>query len=204
VEGRRIAIDYLSAEERGDRFPALAAECLRRKTDVIAVTSTPAARIAKETTHTIPIIMIALGDPVGTGLVDNLAQPGGNLTGMSMMASDLAAIRLVLLKEAVPTISRVLVLSYLVDPIAPLQVKALQEAARSLSMTLQIQDVRTSDDLQAAFEAGARDRAEGLLTTAESIFVAQRAQVGELAARHRLPAIYPYAIHHRCRWADGL
>ena len=85
-------------------------------------------------------------------------------------------------------------LSYLVDPIAPLQVKALQQAAPSLGVTLQIQDIRTADDLPAAFEAGARERAEGLLTTAESIFVAQRARVSELAVRYRLPAMYPYSI----------
>ena len=138
--------------------------------------------------------MIGLGDPVGTGLVDSLAQPGGNVTGMSMMVPELATKRLQLLKEAVPAISRVLVLSYLVDPIAPLQVKALQQTAPSLGVTLQIHDIRTADDLPAAFEAGARERAEGLLTTAESIFVAQRARVSALAARYRLPAMYPYSI----------
>jgi len=111
-----------------------------------------------------------------------------------MMVPELATKRLQLLKEAVPAISRVLVLSYLVDPIAPLQVKALQQAAPSLGVTLQIQDIRTADDLPAAFEAGARERAEGLLTTAESIFVAQRARVSELAVRYRLPAMYPYSI----------
>ena len=111
-----------------------------------------------------------------------------------MMVSELAAKRLELLKEAVPGISRVLVLSYLADPIAPLQVKALKEAAPSLGVTLQIQDIRTADDLPAAFDAGARERAEGLLTTAESIFVVQRARVSELAARYRLPAMYPYSI----------
>jgi putative tryptophan/tyrosine transport system substrate-binding protein len=194
VDGQTISIDYLSAEGDGDRFPALAAECLRLKADIIAVSTTPATQAAKKVTRTIPIVMIALGDPVGTGLVDSLAQPGGNVTGMSMMASDVAAKRLELLKEAVPGISRVLVLSYLADPIAPLQVKALENAAHSLGVTLQIQDIRTADDLTAAFDAGARERAEGLLTTAESIFVARRAQVSELAARYRLPAMYPYTI----------
>jgi putative ABC transport system substrate-binding protein len=138
--------------------------------------------------------MLALGDPVGTGLVDSLGKPGGNVTGSSQMASDLAVKRLALLKEAVPGVSRVLVLSYLADPIAPLQVKALTEAARSLGVTLQIQDVRAVDDLQAAFDAGVRERADGLLTMVASIFVAYRARVSELAARHRLPAIYPHSI----------
>ena len=195
VDGQTITIDYLSADGHGDRFPMLAAECLQLKADIIAASTTPATQAAKNATRSIPIVMIALGDPVGTGLVESLAQPGANVTGMSMMVPELATKRLELLKEAVPAISRVLVLSYLADPIAPLQVKALQQAAPSLGVTLQIHDIQTADDLPAAFDAGTRERAEGLLTTAESIFVAQRAQVSELAARHRLPAMYPYSIH---------
>jgi putative tryptophan/tyrosine transport system substrate-binding protein len=193
VDGQTVTIDYLSADGDGERFPALAAECVRLKADIIAVSTTPATQAAKRATTTIPIVMIALGDPVGTGLVDSLAQPGNNVTGMSMMVPELATKRLQLLKEAVPGISRVLVLSYLVDPIAPLQVKALQEAAPSLGVRLRVHDIRTADELPAAFEAGARERAEGLLVTAESIFVAQRARVSELAARYRLPAMYPYS-----------
>jgi putative ABC transport system substrate-binding protein len=161
VDGQTISIDYLSADGDGDRFPTLAAECLRLKADIIAVSTTPATQATKKITRTTPIVMIALGDPVGTGLVDSLAQPGGNVTGMSLMASDVAAKRLELLKEAVPAISRVLVLSYLADPIAPLQVKALEKAAHSLGVALQVQDIRTADDLTAAFDAGARERAEG-------------------------------------------
>jgi putative tryptophan/tyrosine transport system substrate-binding protein len=119
VDGKTITIDYLSADGNGERFPSLAAECVRLKADIIAVSTTPATQAAKKATRSIPIVMIGLGDPVGTGLVDSLALPGGNVTGMSMMASDVAAKRLELLKEAVPGISRVLVLSYLADPIAP-------------------------------------------------------------------------------------
>jgi putative ABC transport system substrate-binding protein len=194
VDGQTIAIDYLSADGHGERFPMLAAECLRLRADIIAVSTTPAAQVAKDATHAVPIVMIALGDPVGTGLVDSLARPGGNVTGMSQMVSELAAKRLALLTEAVPGISRVLVLSYLADPIAPLQVKSLKEAARSLGVMLQIQDIQSGDDLQAAFDAGARAHAEGLLTTAESMFVVHRARVSELAARYRLPAMYSYSI----------
>jgi len=193
MQGRNITIDYLFAGGRGERFPALAAECVRLKADIIVVSTTPAAHAAKAATHTIPIVMIALGDPVGAGLVDSLARPGGNVTGMSLMTSGLAAKRLELLKELVPRISRVLVLSYLVDPIAPLQVKALKEAAPSLGVTLLIHDVRSADDLPAAFDAGAREHAGGLLTTAESIFAVQGTRVTELAARHKLPAVYPYS-----------
>jgi putative tryptophan/tyrosine transport system substrate-binding protein len=195
ANGQNIAIDYLSAEGNGERFPALAAECLRLKSDIIVVTTTPAAQAAIAATRTIPIILIALGDPVRTGLVKSLAQPGGNVTGMSLMVPEVAAKRLGLLKEAIPGISRVLVLAYLADPIAPLQVNALEDAARSLGVTLQVHDIRTADDFPAAFDAAAKEHAEALLTTAESIFVAQRARVTELAARYKLPAMYCYSTH---------
>jgi putative tryptophan/tyrosine transport system substrate-binding protein len=195
ANGQNIAIDYLSADGNGERFPTLAAECLRLKAAVIAVSTTPAAQAAMATTRTIPIIMIGLGDPVRTGLVNSLAQPGGNVTGLSLMVPEVAAKRLGLLKEAIPGISRVLVLTYLADPIAPLQVKALEEAARSLGVTLQVQDIRAADDLPAAFDTAVREHAEALLTTAESIFVAQRGRVAELAARYKLPAMYCYSTH---------
>jgi putative ABC transport system substrate-binding protein len=192
VDGQTIIIDYLSAGGRGERFPALAVECLRLKADIIVVTTTPAAQAAKNATHTIPIVMIPLGDPVATGLVTSLARPGGNVTGQTFMASGLAAKRLEVLKEAVPRLSRVLVLSYLVDPIAAPQVRELESAARSLGVKLLVQDIRTGDDLPAAFDAGVRWRADGLLTTAESILVVQRKRIVELATQHRLPALYPY------------
>jgi putative ABC transport system substrate-binding protein len=189
-DGRTISIDYLSANGRAERFPALAAECLRLKADVIVVSTTPAAQAAKNATRTIPIVMLPLGDPVGTGLVDSLARPGGNVTGLSQMAPALAAKRLELLKQVVPRTSRVLVLSYPLDPIAALQIKELRTAARLLGVTLHVRDIRTADDFPAAFDAGAKDSADGLLTTIESIFAANRARVIELAAQHRLPAVY--------------
>ena len=192
VDGQTITIDYLSADGRGERFPALAADCLRLKADIVVVTTTPAAQAAKIATRTIPIVMIPLGDPVGTGLVASLARPGGNVTGLTFMASGIAAKRLGLLKEAVPRISRVLVLSYLVDPIAAPQVKELEKAAHSLGVKLLIRDIRLADDLPAAFDAGAREGAEGILATAERIFVAERIRVVQLAAQHRLPGMYPY------------
>src|SRR6266851_5495250 len=192
VDGRSIAIDYLSVDGKAERFPALAADCVRLKADVIVVTTTPGAQAAKNATRTIPIVLHALGDPVATGLVASLARPGGNVTGVTQMSSGLAAKRLELLKEAVPRISRVLVLSYLVDPIAAPQVKELESAAHSLGVKLLVRDIRTADDLPAAFDAGARERAEGVLTTAESIFLAQRQRVIQLAAQHRLPGMYPY------------
>jgi putative ABC transport system substrate-binding protein len=194
MDGQTITIDYLAGTSQPGGFAALATECLRLKADIIVVTTTPAAQAAKTATATVPIVMHSLGDPMATGLVASLARPGGNVTGTTLMAPGLAAKRLGLLKEIVPRISRVLVLSYLVDPIAAPQVKELEGAARSLGVKLLIRDIRTPDDLPAAFDAGARERAEGVLTTAESIFVAQRNQVVRLAAQHKLPGMYPYKL----------
>jgi putative ABC transport system substrate-binding protein len=191
VDGRTINIDYLSADDRAERFPALAGECLRLKADIIVATTTPSALAAKGATRTIPIVMLGTGDPVVTGIVNSLARPGENISGLSHMAPGLSAKRLEVLKEAVPRVSKVLVLSYPTDPIAAPQVKELQNAARSLGVKLLIHDIRTADDLPLAFDAGAKERADGLLTTVESIFAIHRTQVIELASKHRLPAIYP-------------
>jgi putative ABC transport system substrate-binding protein len=194
VDGQTITIDYLSAEGQGERFPALAADCVRLKADTIVVTTTPAANAAKNATSAIPIVMYPLGDPVVTGLIASLARPGGNVTGLTFMASGLAAKRLELLKEAVPKISQVLVVSYRVDPIAEPQLKELEVAAASLGVKLLVRDVRTADDIPAAFDAGAREGAEGVLTTAESIFAAEGKRVVQLALEHRLPGLYPYRL----------
>jgi putative tryptophan/tyrosine transport system substrate-binding protein len=200
--GRNITIDYLAADGRSEQFPELVTDCLRLNANVIAVTTTPAAQAAKAATRSVPIVMVAVGDPVGTGLVESLARPGGNLTGMSQMTSVLAGKRLELLKAAVPKLSRVLVLSYLVDPIAPLQIQALREMAPSVGVTLLVHDIKTADDLATAFDAGVKEHVEGIMTTAESIFRLHRGRVTELAARHRLPGIYPYSAF--VRDANGL
>ena len=202
VHGQTISIEYLADDARGNQFPDLAAECLRRKSDIIAVTTTPAAKAAKEATQAVPIVMISLGDPVRTGLVNNLARPEGNVTGMSNMGAELAAKRLALLKETVPAVSKVLVLTYLVDPFAVLQAQALKEASTSLGLTLLFRDIKTAEDIQTAVESGVREGADGLFLTSASIFGVERVRITGLAARHRLPAIYPlpsYVID-----ADGL
>jgi len=201
VDGQTIVIHYLSADGKDDRFPALASECLQLKADIIAVSTTPAAQAAKRATRTVPIIMIALGDPVGTGLVESITRPGGNVTGMSQMVPELSVKRLELLKEAVPKISRVLVLSYLSDPIAPLQVAALDRVAPSLGVTLFVRDIRSSADIAPAFDAGVSEQVDGLIMTAESVLVVHGAQISEFAARLRLPAVYPYVIQAK---AGGL
>jgi putative ABC transport system substrate-binding protein len=194
VDGQTITIDYVSANGQGDRFPDLAAECLQLKADVIVVTTTPAAKAAKSATGTIPIVMYPLGDPVVTGLVASLNRPGGNVTGLTFMASGLAAKRLELLKEAVPKTSRVLVLSYRVDPIAAPQLEELARAADTLRLTLLVHDIQSADDIPAAFDAGVGEGAEAVLTTAESIFAAEGKRVAQLALERKLPGLYPYRL----------
>ncbi len=190
VHGQTMTIDYLTADGQAERYAALAAECMHLGADVIVTSTTPATQAAKKATQAIPIVMIGLGDPVGTGLVDSLARPGGNVTGLSLMFPALAGKRLELLRELVPQISRVLVLTHLSDPVAAPQVKALEETAHSLGIKLQIRDIRTSSDLPVAFDAGAKELAEGVIATGESIFTVNRARMVELATRHRLPGVY--------------
>ncbi len=194
VDGKTITIDYLSANGEGERFPDLAADCVRLKADVIVVTTTPAAKAAKAATGSIPIVMYPLGDPVVTGLVASLNRPEGNVTGLTFMASGIAAKRLELLKEVVPKISRVLVLSYRVDPISAPQLEELESAAASLGVKLFIQDIQSANDIPAAFDTGVREGVEGVLTTAESIFAAQGKRVVQLALEHKLPGMYPYRL----------
>jgi putative ABC transport system substrate-binding protein len=136
VDGQTIAIDYLSADGQAERFPTLAADCVRLKADIVVATTTLAAQAAKRVTRTVPIVMHGLGDPVETGLVMSLARPGGNVTGVSMMSPGLATKRLELLKEALPRLSRVLVLSDLGDSIAASQLRELERAAHSLGVNL--------------------------------------------------------------------
>ena len=192
ADGRNLVIDYLSADGRFDRFPTLAAECVRLKADIIVAATTPGALAAKKATGIIPIVSPATGDPVATGLVASLARPGGNITGLSVMGPGLSGKRLALLKETVAGISRAAVLANFGDPIAAPQVTDMEHAARALGIHLRAYDVRTPEALPGAFAAAVRDGAEGVLVTIESIFLGQRTRVVELAARHRLPAVYPH------------
>jgi putative ABC transport system substrate-binding protein len=192
AEGRNLTVDFLSADGRFERFPALAIECVRLKADVIVALTTPGALAAKKATSTIPIVSGPTGDPVGTGIVASLARPGGNVTGLTQMSPGLSAKRLELLKQAVPRVSRVSALANLSDPIAAAQVQEMEAAARSLDVRLRVRDVRTPEQLPGAFQAAVKERDEGLLTTIETVFLVHRARVLELAAKHGLPGMYPY------------
>ena len=153
VEGKNVAFEHRYAENRLERLPELAADLVRRKVDVIAAAGTLAPLAAKRATTTIPIVMIAAGDPLGSGLVASLARPGGNVTGMSLMAPDLGAKRLELLKEVLPRLSRVAVLWNADNPYSVLVFKETQAGGRTLGIEVRSLEVRGPDDFDSAFEA---------------------------------------------------
>jgi putative ABC transport system substrate-binding protein len=190
VEGRTIAIDWLSAEGQADRFPAIAADCVRRNADVIVVGTTPAAAAAKGATGTIPIVMLPLGDPVGTGLVSNLARPDANLTGTTNLAPLMVSKGLELLKEAIPVLARVLVLTYPSDPISPGQIAALRQSAATLGIELVVHGVAGPGDFAAGFEAGRKAQVQAVIATVESIFFVNRVQLIALTRASGLPSLF--------------
>ena len=194
VAGQTMTVDFRSAQGRNERFADLAAGCVRDRADIIATTTTPAARAAKKATAEIPIVMVTSGDPVGTGLIKSLARPGGNITGQSLMAPGLSAKRLELLKEAVPTLSRVLLVSYPLDPINAPQVSELEDAAKRLGVKLVLRQIHKAEDLTGAFTEGAKEHVQGVVTTVESIFFVNRVRLFDLTAQHRLPGIFPWRL----------
>ena len=190
VEGRNFVIEYRSADGRSERFPSLAAELVGLKVDLIVTRGTPASLAAKRATRTIPVVMANAGEPVETGLVISLARPGGNVTGLSSLTVRLEAKRLGLLRELVPGIARIAALYNMSSPANPPQWKEIETAARSLSVQPQLLDVRKPEDFGPAFDAATRQRADGLIVGQEGLLQANRKLIVQLAAEHRLPAIY--------------
>ena len=191
VEGRNIAIDYRWAEGRVERLPALAGELVRLKVDVIVATGSPGALAAKKATSTIPIVFATAGDPVGS-LVTSLARPGGNVTGLSLLAPEIVPRQLQILKEAIPGASRISVLSNPANPYTALMVKEAEAAARSLGVQLRLLEVRGREALDIAFSAVARERSGALLILFDPLLFAHSARIAEFASKDRLPAIYPH------------
>jgi putative ABC transport system substrate-binding protein len=191
VEGQNIVIDYRFAEGRFDRLPDLAAELVRLKVDIIVAVPTPAAVAAKNATGTMPIVAISVGDPVGIGLIASLARPGGNVTGSSYSVGlEIGGKQLELLKETVPKVRRVAILSNPGNPGQPLSIRELNVAARSLGVQLQLLEARGPNEFDGAFAAMATERVGALLVVADSLFVLHRSRLADLAARSRLPAVY--------------
>jgi putative tryptophan/tyrosine transport system substrate-binding protein len=193
IEGQNIATEYRYAEGKQDRWPALAAELVRLKVDIIVVTGgTGQTRAAKNATKTIPIIMVGAGrDPVEAGLIESLAHPGGNVTGITSLNRELGGKRLELLKEAVPKVARVAVLY---DPAAPAAVLDVREvlpaAARALKLTLQPWEVRTSEDFDTVFAAMGKQRPDGLYVTPGPLMANNLRRIAGLALKSRLPSVY--------------
>jgi putative ABC transport system substrate-binding protein len=189
VEGQNIALEPRWAEGKYDRYPALAADLVRSKVDVIVAWSGPATKAAQEATRTIPIVMSLVNDPVGSGLVASLARPGGNVTGTTVMAPDVVGKRVELLKEVLPKVSRVAVLQHPDNPASASLVREAEVAARALGVRLQILGVRNSAEIDSAFAAMTRERAGAFMYLPDAIFDNQQGQILELAAKRRLPAI---------------
>ena len=191
VEGQNIVIDYRYAEDRVDRLPDLAAELVRLKVDLIVSLGTQGVTAAKNATETIPIVMIAVRDPVGTGLIASLARPGGNVTGVSGYAGlENVAKQLELLKETVPKIRRVAILSNPANAYHQLAIREVNVAARSLGVQLQLLEARGPNEFDGAFAAMAKERVGALLVLSDAIFNSHRTRLADLAARSRLPAAY--------------
>jgi ABC-type uncharacterized transport system substrate-binding protein len=190
VEGQNIAIESRLAEGNPERFSELTAELVRLHVDVIVTGSTPGALAAKEATQTIPVVIGAMGDPVGSGVVMSLARPGGNITGLSLATDEAFSGKWVeLLKEAVPKLSRVAVLWDPTNMAGAPQVKGMQSAARALGLTLQSFEVQDPNALEQAFAAITRERAEALIVAIDPFVVVHRTQIVNLAAQSRLPAM---------------
>jgi len=196
VEGKNISIEYRYAEGRADRLPELAADLVRLKVDIIVAASATDALAAKSATRAIPIVMASAGDPVASGLVESLARPGGNVTGLSQIAPELAGKRLELLKEIVPKLSRVAVLW--TPRQSELSWKESQHAGRELGLQIHSMEVSSADQFDNAFKEAIKAGSAALAVTPNPVVNSNRKAITELAAKHRLPAIYPDS-----RWADA-
>jgi len=191
VEGQNIVIEYRWADGRLDRLPDLAAQLVRLKVDVIVASPTPGALAAKNATGTIPIVAISLTHPVELGLVASLARPGGNVTGVSYsVGADIFGKDLELLKEVVPRVRRVAVLSNPDSPARPLTIRNVKDAARSLGLQLQLLEARGPEGFDGAFAAMAKERVGALFVVQDPAFIPHRARLVDLAATNRLPSIF--------------
>jgi len=190
VEGKNIGIEYRYAEGKSDRLPDLAADLVRLNVDIIVTTITPDALAAKNATRVIPIVMAAAGEPVASGIVESLARPGGNVTGLSQMTIELGGKRLELLKEIVPKLSRVAVLWEPATAISTLAWKEIQLPARQLGIELYSLEILTANDLDKAFEAAIRVRAGALAIMPSPVFTANLKQIANHAVKSHLPSIY--------------
>jgi putative ABC transport system substrate-binding protein len=190
VEGKNVVYEYRSAEGQLDRLPQLAAELVKIPVKVMVVANTPGNLAAKKATTTIPIVMVAVGDPVRVGLVSNLGRPGGNVTGFTNLTGQISAKRLQLLKELIPTATRIGMIGNPGDPNALVQIQDVEVAARELKVQLRVFTVQEAAQLESAFEAAKVWRAQALMRLADPLQVPLRARTIALAAKTRMPIMY--------------
>jgi putative ABC transport system substrate-binding protein len=191
AEGQNLAFDYRWAEGKLERLPELAAELVRSKPDVVlSAWSTPAALAAKSATTTIPVVFIGVGDAVAVGLVASPARPGGNVTGSTFLSEETVGKQLQLLKEAVPTLTRVATLTNPANPVYGALLRGVEAMGRRINVEVTRLNIQGPGDIEPAFESARRERVGGLVVLRDPVVITYRARVVELAAKHRLPVMY--------------
>jgi putative ABC transport system substrate-binding protein len=190
VEGRSITIEYRWAGGKAERLPEMAAELLRLKVDLIVAQGTLATEAAKGATSSIPIVFVGVGDPVGSGLVASLGRPGGNLSGLTILSTELAGKRLHILHELLPRANRVALLVHRPASPTPILIREMRAAAQQIGIQITAQEIDVAVDLPSAFAAMQRERAQALVVQQNPITTESARRIAELAAQHRIPAIY--------------
>jgi len=192
VEGKNLVIEWRYADGKYERLPGLAAELVGLRVEVIATHSTPATQALQRATSSIPIVSAALGDPVSSGFATSLGRPRGNITGLSLITTDLYPKQLELLKTMVPALSLGAVLANSGSPRYPANLKSVQAAAQQLGVKILPVDARTPEEIERGFAAIRRERTDAVIVLADAFFTGQRRQITELAARNRLPSMFSY------------
>jgi putative ABC transport system substrate-binding protein len=190
VESRNLRIEYRWAEGKPERLPELAEELVRLKVDLLMSSNTQALQALKRATSTIPIVMLGAGDPVGTGLVDNLARPGGNITGTTVIAKELSPKRLELIKQLVPGLARVTYIANPANPLNMLSLKETEEAGRTEAVAVQALLTRRPDELGASFSSMLRSGSQALIVAPDGLFISERSRIVDFATTNRLPSIF--------------
>ena len=191
IDARTVVVEYRWAEGRDERFAEIAAEFVRRKVDVIVTSGTPQVLAAKQATSVIPIVFATAGDPVANGLIDSLARPGGNVTGLSLQSNDIAGKRLGLLREVVPGLGRLAILANVSNPFSVLELDETRAAARMLGLETDSLEIRQGEDIATAFEA-VKGRAEAVYVCTDGLVNANRIRINTLALAARLPTMHGY------------
>jgi putative ABC transport system substrate-binding protein len=192
IEGQNILIEYRWAEGKYERLAALVAELLSRNVEVIVTAGTPASHAVKKATTSVPLVMVAVGDPVASGLVPSLTRPAGNITGLTSISEEIEAKRLELLREVVPNVAHVAALGNFGNASQKQAFEALRAAAAALRIKLLSLDVRTGDQLAEAFAVIVKERPEALLVFADRVFLHNRVRIMDFATKHRLPGVHAY------------